>query len=123
MFAGVHEQGQLPGWVKLPASVAIPFGAFEAALQDETNADVSVDFVKLAGFGGAPQEDMSNLDAVRNAVRRLRAPQGFREALQDAFTEEGVLKFEIGAICNRMLSFIFCSLYIHFRVLGLGLGV
>ncbi|CAL8469831.1 g9373 [Coccomyxa elongata] len=83
-------RGQLPGWVKLPASVAIPFGAFEAALQDETNADVSVDFVKLAGFGGAPQEDLSNLDAVRNAVRRLRAPQGFREKLQHAFTEEGI---------------------------------
>ncbi|BDA43844.1 Alpha-glucan water dikinase, chloroplastic at C-terminar half [Coccomyxa sp. Obi] len=83
-------RGQLPGWVKLPASVAIPFGAFEAALQDETNADVSVDFVKLAGFGGAPQEDLSNLDAVRNAVRRLRPPHGFREKLQAAFTEEGI---------------------------------
>lgn len=90
MFAHVHEQGQLPGWVKLPASVAIPFGAFEAALQDETNADVSVDFVKLAGFGGAPQEDLSNLEAVRNAVRRLRPPEGFREKLQRAFSEEGV---------------------------------
>ncbi len=87
----MHEQGQLPGWVKLPASVAIPFGAFEAALQDETNADVSVDFVKLAGFGGAPQEDLSNLEAVRNAVRRLRPPQGLREQLQRAFSEEGVL--------------------------------
>ena len=88
-FCAVRAQGQLPDWVKLPASVAIPFGAFEAALQDEMNADVSVDFVKLAGFGGAAQEDLSNLEALRNAVRRLRPPQGFKEKLQGAFAEEG----------------------------------
>lgn len=89
----MRVQGQLPAWVKLPASVAIPFGAFEAALQDEMNADVSVDFVKLAGFGGAAQEDLSNLDAVRDAVRRLRPPQGFKEQLQAAFAEEGACHF------------------------------
>lgn len=89
----MHKKGQLPAWVKLPASVAIPFGAFEAALQDEMNADVSVDFVKLAGFGGAAQKDLSNLDAVRDAVRRLRPPQGFKEQLRAAFAEEGACHF------------------------------
>lgn len=75
--------------MKLPASVAVPFGAFEAALQDEANADVSVDFVKLAGFGGTPQADLSNLKAVRDAVMRLRTPPGFKQRLQEAFSQEG----------------------------------
>ncbi len=85
-------QGALPGWVRLPASVALPFGTFEAVLQDEVNADVSVDFVKLAGFGGAPQGNLSNLGALREAVLRLRAPDALRQQLQAALQQEGALR-------------------------------
>ena len=69
--------------------MAIPFGAFETVLQDEVNADVSVDFVKAAGFGGAPQEDLSNLEALRAAVQRLRPPEALRSQLSAAFAQEG----------------------------------
>jgi alpha-glucan,water dikinase len=83
-------QGKLPAWVKVPASVALPFGCFEAVLQDEINADISVDFVKLAGFGGMAEEDLSNLASLKEAVQRLRAPGLLKQQLGNAFAEEGV---------------------------------
>ena len=98
----MHAQGKLPAWVRVPASVAIPFGAFEAVLQDEANADVSVDFVKLAGFGGAAQEDLSNLDAVQEAVARLRPPDALRQQLQSALAEEGKTHQSDGAITGSV---------------------
>ena len=34
-------RGQLPDWVHVPASVALPFGSCERALQDRVNADTA----------------------------------------------------------------------------------
>lgn len=99
-------------WVKLPSSVAIPFGSFEAVLQDEINADVSVEFVKLAGFGGAAEEDLSNLASLQAAVQRLRAPEQLKLQLRDAFGEEGAVLHCMlramsgeshGRICNELM--------------------
>lgn len=89
----MRAQGRLPPWVGLPPSVALPFGAFEAVLADEANADVSVDFVRAAGFGGAPQQDLSNLEAARAAVLRMRAPEALRAQLAAAFAQEGEWAF------------------------------
>ena len=59
-------------------------------LQDEVNADVSVDFVKAAGFDGAADADLSNLESIKAVIQRLRAPDILRQQLQTAFLEEGV---------------------------------
>ncbi len=71
--------------------MAIPFGAFDAVLQDEVNADVSVDFVKAAGFDGTADANLSNLESIKAVIQRLRAPDSLRQQLQAAFLEEGAL--------------------------------
>ena len=86
----VCRQGKIPDWIHRPKGVAIPFGAFDAVLQDEVNADVSVDFVKAAGFGGAADANMSNLESIKGVIQRLRAPADLKQQLQGAFLEEGV---------------------------------
>jgi alpha-glucan,water dikinase len=83
-------QGELPEWIRTPAGVAIPFGAFEAVLQDEVNADVSVEFVKLAGFGGTADANLANLQSIRAAIERLREPESLRTQLREAFQAEGM---------------------------------
>ena len=83
-------QGRLPPWIRLPPSAALPFGAFEAALAHEGNADVSADFVRAAGFGAGPGElDADARRAVRAAVLRLRAPPALRSDLLSALAAEG----------------------------------
>ena len=83
-------EGRLPPWIRLPPSAALPFGAFEAALAHEGNADVSADFVRAAGFGaGADELDADARRAVRAAVLRLRAPPALRSELLSALAAEG----------------------------------
>ena len=83
-------QGRLPPWIRLPPSAALPFGAFEAALAHEGNADVSADFVRAAGFGaGAGELDAETRRDVRAAVLRLRPPPVLRSELLSALAAEG----------------------------------
>ena len=82
-------QGRLPEWVHTLAGVAIPFGAFDAVLQDEANADVSVDFVKAAGFDYSADANLSNLESIKTIIHRLRAPESLRQQLRESFQEEG----------------------------------
>lgn len=86
----LFEQGRLPPWIRLPPSAALPFGASEAALAHEGNADVSADFVRAAGFGaGAGELGADERGAVRAAVLRLRAPPALRSELLSALAAEG----------------------------------
>ena len=84
-------QGKLPEWMHTPVGVALPFGTFDAVLQDEVNADVSADFVTAAGFDGTADANLSNLENIRAIIQRLKAPDSLRQQLRDAFHEEGVL--------------------------------
>ncbi len=81
-------QGKLPEWVQTLAGVAIPFGAFDAVLQDEANADVSDDFVKAAGFDGTADANLSNLDSIKTVIQTLRAPESLRQQLEAAFRKK-----------------------------------
>ncbi len=84
-------RGRIPEWVHIPAGVAIPFGAFDAVLQDEVNADISADFVKAAGFDGAADANMSNLQSIKAIIQRLRAPDSLKQQLLRSLSdEEGV---------------------------------
>ena len=82
----VRLQGKVPEWIHTPKGVAIPFGAFDAVLQDEVNADVSVDFVKAAGFDGTADANMSNLDSIKGVIQRLRAPVSLKQQLQGSLS-------------------------------------
>jgi len=77
--------------VRLPASVALPFGAFEAILAHESNADARAEFDRAAGLGDSAgaAADPAALAAARAAVRRLRAPPALRRELLAALAAEG----------------------------------
>jgi len=85
------RQGRLPAWVRLPASAALPFGAFEAVLAHESNAGAAAEFERAAGLGAgaAAAADPAALAAARAAVRRLRAPPALRRELLAALAAEG----------------------------------
>lgn len=71
-------QGKLPGWIMLPPSVALPFGAFQAALEDPSNAEVA------SALGLA--KDSASAQA---ALLGMLPPKALYEELQAVFAEAG----------------------------------
>jgi alpha-glucan,water dikinase len=75
--------GALPEWVQLPGSIAIPFGSFEAALDDAANKDVkaALDAAVAAIDVSTQASAETTLAACREVARRVRAPAALRTAL------------------------------------------
>jgi hypothetical protein len=64
---------QLPEWLKLPASVALPHGSFEAALRAPLNRDMAAQLQDLAGrIAAAAVEDPGNPDACAAELQQIR---------------------------------------------------
>jgi hypothetical protein len=64
---------QLPEWVKLPASVALPHGSFEAALRAPLNRDMAAQLQDLAGhIAAAAVEHPGNPDACAAELEQIR---------------------------------------------------
>jgi alpha-glucan,water dikinase len=81
-------RGQLPDWIELPKSVAIPFGVFEKVLALSSNKDVAKrydDLVQQADKGG-----VETLAELRETVLTLRAPDELKTALQETMTTSGL---------------------------------
>ena len=66
-------RGKLPGVIKLPASVTVPFGAFEQALSERANKDVR-----------------QRLEAAVKQIPESRAEEQLRKC-RDVATEVGLL--------------------------------
>lgn len=68
-------QDRLLAWIHLPASAALPFGTFEAVLEDSRNAEVAAEVHHLQQQLQGNDELLSQrLRAMRVAVQRLEAP-------------------------------------------------
>jgi alpha-glucan,water dikinase len=84
----------LPEGVKLPASAALTFGAFNAALADEINAPLKVQIDQLLSeLAAAPADEPvreGTLATLRAAVRRLVAPPALLDSLRAAMSAEGI---------------------------------
>jgi alpha-glucan,water dikinase len=84
----------LPAGVKLPASAALTFGAFDAALADDINAPLRVQITQLlAELASAPADEPvreGTLATLRAAVCRLVAPPALLASLRDAMQLEGI---------------------------------
>lgn len=72
--------GKLPEWIRLPASMALPFGAAEAALADPVNAAAQAELARLLPL--AEQAPSQHLTAMRAAVEALQEPAGLREEFE-----------------------------------------
>ena len=81
-------RGQLPEWIHLPPSVALPFGVFEQVLGLKLNKEVAAryaDLVRQAEDGAA-----ETLAALREAVLAVAAPDELKTALQATMTAAGL---------------------------------
>lgn len=71
--ANTAGSAQLPSWVKLPASVALPHGSFEAALRTPLNRDIAKQLEDLAGrIAAAAVEQPGNADACAAELEKIR---------------------------------------------------
>ncbi|CAA7037335.1 unnamed protein product [Microthlaspi erraticum] len=70
---------RVPSWIKIPTSVALPFGTFEIALSDDSNKDVARKIFALKD--SLNRGDMTKLKAIQEAVLQMTAPTALRNEL------------------------------------------
>ncbi|XVF36561.1 hypothetical protein REPUB_Repub19eG0068200 [Reevesia pubescens] len=65
-------RGRVPSWIRIPMSVAIPFGAFETVLSQDVNKDIAskITFLRKFVHGG----DVSKLQEIKGAILQMNAP-------------------------------------------------
>jgi hypothetical protein len=68
--AAEQDTLQLPAWLKVPQSVALPHGVFEAVLQDPVNADVAGQLQQLVAQVAAAEEAAANNGGSEGATDR-----------------------------------------------------
>ena len=72
--------------MKLPCSAALPFGAFEAVLQQPENAASAAAVQKLHGV---QQPSPDQLEQLRSAVQDLQASAHLQDEVKAAFQQSG----------------------------------
>ncbi|KAL1100476.1 hypothetical protein V6Z11_D05G232000 [Gossypium hirsutum] len=65
-------RGRVPSWIRIPMSVAIPFGAFETVLSLDVNKDIStkIMFLRKLVNGG----NVSKLQEIKGAILQMSVP-------------------------------------------------
>jgi alpha-glucan, water dikinase len=81
-------RGRLPGWIRQPPSVAVPFGVFERVLSLEQNKKTAsrCDELVRQTDGG----DVGALAALRESICSLTAPEELRTALRQTMGAAGL---------------------------------
>eukprot|EP00879_Flechtneria_rotunda_P009691 GHRR01010140.1.p1 GENE.GHRR01010140.1~~GHRR01010140.1.p1 ORF type:complete len:1019 (+),score=414.74 GHRR01010140.1:666-3722(+) len=87
--SGPGQHRQLPAWLKVPVSVALPHGTFEAVLQAPINRVVAQELSQLAEKVATVAAEWGNsnmvldeeLDQIRLLVHQLQVPQGLQHEL------------------------------------------
>jgi alpha-glucan,water dikinase len=84
----VELRGRLPGWIRLPESLALPFGVWERVLADDANRDIRQQCeALLASIGERPAVPLARL---REVLLGLHPPAGFPEAVVAAWDRTGL---------------------------------
>jgi alpha-glucan, water dikinase len=85
-------RGELPGWIGLPVSVALPFGVCEKVLAEEANRDSAARYEEVAGridaMGG--EERDRGLRELREILGGLTAPSELMAALEATMRRAGL---------------------------------
>jgi len=78
----------LPAWIRIPASVALPFGAFDMVLSYRKNHVIAQCYADLTrGIGRHPAK---SLQEVRSCLMALDQPEGFMPSLRLTMEEAGL---------------------------------
>jgi alpha-glucan,water dikinase len=85
-------RGRLPGWIRLPSSVALPFGVFERVLADPANTPIARDYQALCATLEREAEGRFRevLARLRETVGRLAPVPGLEQALREALARSGL---------------------------------
>jgi alpha-glucan,water dikinase len=80
-------QERLPDWIHLPASVALPFGAFQKVLETEANLETRERFMRLLA---RVHEEPGVLEELRKTLMELVEPEDLEVALREVMKEAGL---------------------------------
>jgi alpha-glucan,water dikinase len=85
-------KGNLPEWIGLPVSVALPFGVFEKVLEEESNREIAGRCEELVrGLEGKPDEGTGEaLGELRAAILKLNAPRDLGSSLRTVMENSGL---------------------------------
>ncbi|CAA2985282.1 alpha-glucan water dikinase, chloroplastic isoform X1 [Olea europaea subsp. europaea] len=83
-----YLKGKVPSWVKIPTSIALPFGVFEKVLSDNVNQGVAT---KLQVLKKKLHEgNFSTLGEIRKTVIELSAPPKLVKELKEKMQNSGM---------------------------------
>jgi alpha-glucan,water dikinase len=85
-------QGNLPQWICLPGSAALPFGIFEKVLAQEDNTAIASRYETLTGKLAEARQGMTSdmLGRLKQAILELKAPDALAASLRLAMGEAGL---------------------------------
>jgi len=89
-------RGRTPNWIQLPASVALPFGTFDATLNDPVNAQVKSklesQIVALKQFDDSKDGDgfRALIDDIKSTISLLKPPKTLQSELESCFNKESL---------------------------------
>ncbi len=85
-------EGNLPRWIGLPGSAALPFGVFEKVLSQDDNTAIAEHYKHLTGELDETRPDTASnvLSRLRQAILELRAPDELQASLQSAMGQAGL---------------------------------
>jgi alpha-glucan, water dikinase len=81
-------RGQLPDWISLPSSVALPFGVCEKVLGLDLNHEVASRYQELVQQAQAGEAE--KLAALRETVLKLAAPEELKTELREVMGHAGL---------------------------------
>jgi alpha-glucan,water dikinase len=85
-----HLQGELPEWIGLPTSVALPFGTFEMVLAEDNNSEVAEHYHELVRQVEKDGEGIHLLHELRQAILALKAPGDLASSLHEVMEAAGL---------------------------------
>ncbi len=81
-------RGRLPDWIRLPGSLALPFGSFERTLDDAANRALKAKYQEMRA--AAEQDPAAVLPRVRELLLQTEAPAALKQALLAAWPGAGL---------------------------------
>ncbi|KAL2543228.1 Alpha-glucan water dikinase 1 [Abeliophyllum distichum] len=83
-----YLKGKVPSWVRIPTSVALPFGVFEKVLSDNVNQGVAMKLQVLKQK--LDEGEFSTLGEIRKTVLELSAPPKLVKELKEKMQNSGM---------------------------------
>lgn len=86
-------KGNLPDWIGIPASAALPFGVFEKVLSQEENRDCAGKIGELIRkLGDVPEKSRELLEGIRKTILDMKAPHELVTSIYSVMEASGIAR-------------------------------